>query len=470
MHDSYRSAFEERYASGEMRRLFSDQARFSTWRRLWIILAQAQQELGLPVTDEQIEEMQSHAHDIDYAAVLRYEQELKHDVMAHLHAFGDQCPKARPIIHLGATSCYVGDNTDILLMMQALDLIERRILSVMEILARFCERYKDLATLGYTHFQTAQPTTVGKRASLWLQDLLMDLGELRHVKDTIKPLGSKGATGTQASFLQLFEGDVDRVFQLDRIIARRMGFDRTVEVSGQTYSRKTDTLVLNLLSGIAQSAGKFANDIRLLQHEKELFEPFSDKQVGSSAMPYKRNPMKCERINALSRYLIANALNPAMTASAQWLERTLDDSANRRIAIAEGFLAADAILLLYGTVAGGLVVNEKAIREHLEAEIPFMATETIIMDCVKRGLDRQDVHERLRVLMLRAVESGENMLDLIEQDPGFCLTRERIRQLADPDAFTGIASQQTERFLEQSVYPLLEGFENTHKEDAGTLI
>jgi len=464
LREEYRSPFEGRYASGEMKRLFSDQVKFSTWRRLWVILAKSEQKLGLDISDEQISEMESHLDDIDFEAAARYERELKHDVMAHVHAWGDQCPKARPIIHLGATSCYVGDNTDILLMKQALDLVEKRLLCVVRELSAFAERYRDLPTLGYTHFQTAQPTTVGKRACLWLNDFLMDLEDVRHVRAGLRPLGSKGATGTQASFLQLVGGEEEKVLELDRMIAEELGFPSTVEVSGQTYSRKTDSRVLCALSGIAQSASKFANDIRLLQHEKEIFEPFGEKQVGSSAMPYKRNPMKCERICSLARYLIADSLNPMMTASTQWLERTLDDSANRRIAIAEGFLCADAVLILCRTVAEGLVVNESVIASHLESELPLMASETILMDCAARGLDRQNIHERIRSHTFEAIREGKNLLDLIAQDEAFGIPEGRLRSLLDPKKFTGLASLQTGRFLERCVEPELRDMkDNTER-------
>jgi adenylosuccinate lyase len=458
VHESYRSPLEGRYASEAMKKLFSDRFKFSTWRRLWLILARAERELGLDITEEQIAELAGHLDDIDFEAAAAYEHELKHDVMAHVHAYGDQCPLARPIIHLGATSCYVGDNTDIIIMAKALDIIERRLLDAIRALAGFAERYKGTPTLGYTHLQPAQPTTVGKRAALWLNDLLSDLEDLRYLRGTIKPLGSKGATGTQASFLQLVEGDEDKVLRLDGIIARELGFDRCVDVSGQTYSRKTDSRVLGLLAGIAQSASKFGNDIRLLQHMRELYEPFGKSQIGSSAMPYKRNPMMCERMTSLARYVIADSINPMMTAAAQWLERTLDDSANRRISVSEAFLATDAVLLIYSNVAGGLRADEGAIADNLGRELPFMAAETILMDCVKRGLDRQDTHERIRRHTFEALQSGKNLLDIIAGDEAFGLSPGDIAALADPAAFTGMAAAQTENFLKSRIEPVLKGY------------
>lgn len=459
MHDSYRSPLEGRYASEAMKKLFSDQFKFSTWRRLWLILAKAEQRLGLDITDEQTVEMAAHLDDIDFDVAAAYEREVKHDVMAHVHAFGEQCPKARPIIHLGATSCYVGDNTDIIITVKALDLIEQRLLAAVAALSKFAEQYKDMPTLGFTHFQTAQPTTVGKRATLWLNDLLSDLEDLRYVRGTIRPLGSKGATGTQASFLQLVDGDESKVLELDDIIAKELGFDRCVDVSGQTYSRKLDSRVLGVLAGIAQSAGKFANDIRLLQHMKEIFEPFGAKQIGSSAMPYKRNPMMCERMTSLARYVIADSINPMITASAQWLERTLDDSANKRIAIPEAFLATDAVLLIYKNVAEGLVVNEKAVAENLMRELPFIASETILMDCVQRGLDRQDIHERIRVHTFETIDTGDSLLELIAADAAFCMTKDDVEKLMLPEKFTGMAKTQTELFLENRIQPILRGYE-----------
>jgi len=464
MHNSYRSPLEGRYASDTMKKLFSDDFKFSTWRRLWLVLAKAEQKLGLDITDDQISEMEAHLDDIDYDVAAAYEKEFRHDVMAHVHAFGERCPLAKPIIHLGATSCYVGDNTDVIAMVKALGVIEQRLLAVIAALAEFAEKYKALPTLGFTHFQPAQPTTVGKRASLWLSDVLSDLEDLRYVRGTIKPLGSRGATGTQASFVELFEGDESKVLELDAIIANELGFDGCVDVSGQTYSRKVDSRVLNVLAGIAQSASKFAGDIRLLQHMREVFEPFGSKQIGSSAMPYKRNPMMCERMTSLARYVMADSINPMMTASTQWLERTLDDSANRRISIPEGFLAADAVLLIYKNVAEGLVVNEKQISENLMRELPFMAAETILMDCVKRGLDRQDIHERIRTHTFEAINSGGDLLELIEKDKAFGVTHSDIKRIVDPGKFTGIAETQTELFLKNRAKPILEDYKPTEED------
>lgn len=461
MHDSYESPLAGRYASDAMKRLFSDQFKFSTWRRLWLVLAKAEQKLGLDIADEQIAEMAAHLDDINFDAANAREREVKHDVMAHVFAFGEQCPKARPIIHLGATSCYVGDNADVIATVKALDLIEKRLLAAMDGLAKFADAYKELPTLGFTHFQPAQPTTVGKRATLWLNDLLSDLEDLRYVRGSIRPLGSKGATGTQASFLQLVDGDESKVLELDRLIAQELGFDRCVDVSGQTYSRKIDARVLSVLSGIAQSASKFGNDIRLLQHMREVFEPFGAKQIGSSAMPYKRNPMMCERMTSLARYIIADSLNPMMTASTQWLERTLDDSANKRISMSEGFLAADAVLLIYANVANGLCVNEKQVAANLMQELPLMAAETILMDCVKRGKDRQDIHERIRVHAFAAIESGQNLLDLIVADDAFGMTKQQMDALVQPELFTGMAKTQTTLFLKNRIQPILEHYKPT---------
>jgi adenylosuccinate lyase len=458
MRQSYVSPLSGRYASDSMKRIFSDDFKFSTWRKLWLVLAQCEQKLGLNITDEQLEEMKAHLTDIDYAVAEAREREVRHDVMAHVYAFGEQCPKAKPIIHLGATSCYVGDNADVLAMQAALNLIEQRLLSVIHSLYAFAGKYAAVPTLGYTHYQPAQPTTVGKRATLWISDLIGDLEDLRHIQATLLPLGCKGATGTQASFLELFEGDVQKVFALDQMIAKALGYQKCVDVSGQTYSRKHDYRVLSLLSGIAQSASKFANDMRLLQHMRELYEPFREKQIGSSAMPYKRNPMMCERINSLARYVINDAQNPAMTAATQWLERTLDDSANRRIAISEGFLATDAVLLIYKNVAEGLTVDQADIAANLERELPHMATETILMDCVKRGLDRQEIHERIRENAFEAARTGQNLLERIAGDSAFGTDMAALTKLLDPKRFTGVAQQQTERFLQQRVQPILDGY------------
>ena len=430
MRDRYESPLSSRYASDEMQYLFSPDKKFTTWRRLWLALARAEHELGLPVSQEQVDELADHLTDIDYDKAAVYEKKLRHDVMAHVHTYGDACPKAMPIIHLGATSCYVGDNTDVIVMREALELVRDEIVRVLGHLARFAEQYKALPTLGFTHFQPAQLVTVGKRATLWMNELLMDLGEVEHRIASLKLLGCKGTTGTQASFLELFEGDHDKCKALDEMIAREMGFDSTVPVSGQTYSRKMDYFVLSTLSGIAQSASKFATDLRLLCHLKEVEEPVEENQIGSSAMPYKRNPMRCERICALARYVMADAVNPAVTASSQWFERTLDDSANKRLSVPEAFLAVDAILNIYANVAAGLVVHEKVIERHVREELPFMATENIMMDAVKQGGDRQQLHERIRVLSREAgaavKDRGEAnaLIDRIAADPMFGLSRE----------------------------------------------
>ena len=461
----YQSPLSSRYASDEMQRLFSAQFKFSTWRRLWLMLAESEKELGLNITDEQLDEMRAHLDDIDFEAAAKHEKRLRHDVMAHVHTFGEVCPKAMPIIHLGATSCYVGDNTDII-MREALKLVRDKLVSVVRVLADFAQQYKDLPTLGFTHFQPAQPTTVGKRAALWLNDLLLDLQELEFVQSTLLPRGVKGTTGTQASFLELFDGDYQKVKELDRLVARKMGFERSVPVSGQTYSRKTDSRVVNLLAQIAQSAHKFSNDIRLLAHLKEVEEPFEKTQIGSSAMAYKRNPMRSERIASLARYLIVDAQNPAVTAATQWFERTLDDSANKRISVAEAFLACDAVLSLYLNVASGLVVYPKVIEKHLRAELPFMATENIMMDAVKRGGDRQELHERIRQHSMEAgrvvkMEGGENdLLDRIAADPAFGVTREELEKHMNPADFVGCAPMQVENFLHEQVQPVLEKYQN----------
>ncbi len=460
--DKYESPLSERYASPQMQYIFSPEKKFRTWRRLWIALAEAEQELGLAITDEQIGEMKAHADDINFDVAKEREKEVRHDVMAHVYAYGQQCPKAKGIIHLGATSCYVGDNTDIILMSEALDLVRKKLVNVIDKLAGFAEEYKDMPTLGYTHFQPAQPTTVGKRATLWMQDFVMDLKDLDYVKGSLKLLGSKGTTGTQASFLELFDGDQEKVDRLDPLIAEKMGFASCVDVSGQTYSRKTDMRVVNVLAGIAASAGKMANDIRLLQHMKEVEEPFGENQVGSSAMAYKRNPMRCERIVSLSRYVINDALNPAMTAQTQWLERTLDDSANKRLCIPEGFLAVDGILDLCLNVTDGLVVYPKVIEKHLMEELPFMATENILMDAVKAGGDRQELHEKIRQLSMEASanvkEKGQenNLLDLIAADPAFHLSREELEAAMDPSLYVGCAPRQVETYLRDVIRPLLE--------------
>jgi adenylosuccinate lyase len=457
----YESPLSSRYASDEMQYIFSPDKKFSTWRRLWIALARAEMELGLPVTQEQIDEMEAHITDIDYDLAAQKEKELRHDVMAHIHTFGASCPKAMPIIHLGATSCYVGDNTDVIIMREGLCLVRDKLVRVLNNLAKFADRYKALPTLGFTHFQAAQLVTVGKRSTLWMNDLLMDLDEVEYRIQNLKLLGCKGTTGTQASFLELFEGDHEKCKELDRRIAKEMGFEATVPVSGQTYSRKVDSAVLNTLAGIAQSASKFATDVRLLCHLKEVEEPFESKQIGSSAMPYKRNPMRCERICALSRYVMADAINPAVTAATQWFERTLDDSANKRISVPEAFLAVDAILNIYENVAGGLVVHEKVIEKHIMEELPFMASENIMMDAVKRGGNRQELHERIRVHSLEAGRNvkdlglSNNLIDLIAEDPMFGMTREELTAHMEPSLYIGRCPEQVTDFLNEDVSPVL---------------
>jgi len=461
-HEEYSSPLSGRYASKEMQYIFSQEKKFRTWRRLWIALAETEKELGLDITDEQISELKAHADDINYEVAEEREKEVRHDVMSHVYAYGVQCPKAKGIIHLGATSCYVGDNTDIIIMADGLRLLRRKLVNLIAELSSFADTYKALPTLGFTHFQPAQPTTVGKRATLWMQDFLFDLEDLDYVLGSMKLLGSKGTTGTQASFLELFEGSQEKVDRIDPLIAQKMGFSGCYAVSGQTYSRKIDTRVMNILAGIAASAHKFSNDIRLLQHLKEIEEPFEKSQIGSSAMAYKRNPMRSERIASLSRYVMTDALNPAITSASQWLERTLDDSANRRISVAEGFLACDGILDLCLNVVDGLVVYPKVIRKHLMAELPFMATENIMMDAVKAGGDRQELHERIRELSMTAgrnvKENGEdnNLLDLIADDPAFNLTKEELGDSMDPAKYIGCAAVQTENFLKTYITPLLE--------------
>ena len=460
--DRYVSPLSERYASKEMQYIFSPDKKFRTWRRLWIALAETEKELGLPITDEQIEELKSHADDINYDVAKAREKEVRHDVMSHVYAYGVQCPKAKGIIHLGATSCYVGDNTDIIIMTEALKLVKKKLVNVLSELSAFADRYKDLPTLAFTHFQPAQPTTVGKRATLWMQEFYLDLEDLDYVISTMKLLGSKGTTGTQASFLELFDGDMEKVNALDPMIAQKMGFSACYPVSGQTYSRKVDTRVLNVLAGIAASATKMSNDIRLLQHLKEVEEPFEKSQIGSSAMAYKRNPMRSERIASLSRYVIADALNPAITSATQWFERTLDDSANKRLSVPEGFLAIDGILDLCLNVVDGLVVYPKVIEKHLMSELPFMATENIMMDAVKKGGDRQELHERIRELSMeagkRVKEEGldNNLLSLIAQEPMFMTNEEELAATMDPSRYVGCAPEQVTRFLKDVIGPVLE--------------
>ncbi len=465
-HDIYNTPLASRYASYEMQHLFSEDVKFRTWRRLWIALAEAEQELGLPITDEQIAELKAHQDDINYDVAVAREKEVRHDVMSHVYAYGVQCPSAKGIIHLGATSCYVGDNTDLIVMYDALRLVRKKLVALIRHLSGFADTYKNQATLAFTHFQPAQPTTVGKRATLWIQDLLLDLEDLEDCLSHAKLRGAKGTTGTQASFLELFEGDHEKVRALDRAVAKKMGYSGVYPVSGQTYSRKIDSRILNVLSGIAQSASKFSSDIRLLQHLKEIEEPFESKQIGSSAMAYKRNPMRSERIASLSRYVMVDALNPAITASAQWFERTLDDSANKRLAIPEAFLAVDAILTLYINVTDGLVVYPKVIEQRLMKELPFMATENIMMDAVKRGGDRQELHERIRVHSMEAgrvikQEGGENpLLELIAADPAFGISLEDLKALIRPENFVGRAPQQVDDFLREDVAPILEKYKD----------
>lgn len=467
MKNSYESPLSSRYSSDEMKYLFSEDMKFKTWRKLWIALAETEMELGLPISQEQIDEMKKFQNDINYEVAQKKEKEIRHDVMSHVYAYGVQCPKAKPIIHLGATSCYVGDNTDIIVMHEALKIIKNKIIIVIKELSKFAEKYKGLPTLAYTHFQAAQPTTVGKRATLWIQDLIMDLEDINHQISKAKLLGSKGTTGTQASFLKLFNGDYQKVKSADKLVAKKMGYKNCFAVSGQTYSRKLDSQMLSILSGIAQSAAKFSNDIRLLQHLKEIEEPFEKNQVGSSAMAYKRNPMRSERIASLARYIIIDSLNPCITASAQWFERTLDDSANKRISIAEAFLATDAILNLYANICSGLVVYPKVIEQHLKKELPFMATENIMMDAVKRGADRQELHERIRIHSMEAsknIKEEGNKNDLLERiasDPVFNLTIEQLNNLLTPQNYIGMAKEQTEEFLSKNVRPILEENSNS---------
>ena len=467
--DRYVSPLSERYASKEMQYIFSPDMKFRTWRKLWIALAETERELGLNITQEQIDEMKAHADDINYDVAKERERQVRHDVMSHVYAFGVQCPKAKGIIHLGATSCYVGDNTDIIVMTEALKLVRKKLVNVIAELSKFAAQYKDQPTLAFTHFQPAQPTTVGKRATLWTQEFLMDLEDLEYVLSTMKLLGSKGTTGTQASFLELFDGDQETIDKIDPMIAEKMGFRSCYPVSGQTYSRKVDTRVLNILAGIAASAHKMSNDIRLLQHLKEVEEPFEKSQIGSSAMAYKRNPMRSERIASLSRYVMIDALNPAITSATQWFERTLDDSANKRLSVPEGFLAIDGILDLCLNVVDGLVVYPKVIEKRLMSELPFMATENIMMDAVKAGGDRQELHERIRELSMEAgknvkVEGKDNnLLELIAADPAFNLTLEELQKTMDPKKYVGRAKEQTESFIAKVVNPVLD----SHKEMLG---
>ena len=470
--DCYESPLSSRYASKEMKYIFSPDMKFRTWRKLWIALAESEMELGLPITQEQIDELKANADDINYEVAEAREKLVRHDVMSHVYAYGQQCPKAKGIIHLGATSCYVGDNTDVIIMTEGLKLVRNKLVTVIRELAKFADKYKDLPTLAFTHFQPAQPTTVGKRASLWLQELLMDLEDVEYQLSKAKLLGCKGTTGTQASFLELFEGDHEKCKELDRRIANKMGYNACFAVSGQTYSRKLDTQVLNVLSGIAQSAAKFSNDIRLLQHLKEVEEPFEKNQIGSSAMAYKRNPMRSERIGSLSRYVMVDVLNGAFTTATQWFERTLDDSANKRLSIPEAFLAIDGILNLYANVTDGLVVYPKVIEQRLRKELPFMATENIMMDAVKRGGDRQELHEKIRQHSMAASrvvkeEGGENdLLERIANDKSFGVTLEELEAILQPSKYVGRAPEQTTDFLNEVVYPAIAPYENVEDEKA----
>ncbi len=460
--DKYMSPLSERYAGKEMQYIFSPDMKFKTWRKLWVALAETEKELGLNITQEQIDELKASMENINYEVAKEREALVRHDVMSHVYAYGEQCPKAKGIIHLGATSCYVGDNTDVIIMTEALKLVKKKLVNVMAELSKFAMEYRSLPTLAFTHFQPAQPTTVGKRAALWLMELKLDYDDLVYTIDNMMLLGSKGTTGTQASFLELFDGDHDRIKRLDQIIADKMGFAGCYPVSGQTYSRKVDLKVLNVLAGIAASAHKFSNDIRLLQHLKEIEEPFEKNQIGSSAMAYKRNPMRSERIASLANYVMVDALNPAITTATQWFERTLDDSANKRISVPEAFLAVDGILDLYLNVVDGLVVYPKVIEKHMMQELPFMATENIMMDAVKAGGDRQELHEKIRTLSMEAgknvKEKGleNNLLELIAADPAFNMTLEELKSTMDPTKYTGRAKEQTEEFVQEVIQPILD--------------
>ena len=463
MTDRYTSPLSERYASKEMQYIFSQDKKFRTWRRLWVALAESEYELGLDsISKEQIDELKEHLDDINYDVAREREKLVRHDVMSHVYAYGVQCPKAKGIIHLGATSCYVGDNTDMILMAEALKLVKKKLINVLAELAHFADQYKDLPTLAFTHFQPAQPTTVGKRATLWMMELKLDLDDLDYLLGSLRLLGSKGTTGTQASFMELFNGDHEKIKQLDQKIADKMGFSGCYPVSGQTYSRKVDSRVISVLAGIAQSAHKFSNDIRLLQHLKEVEEPFEKNQIGSSAMAYKRNPMRCERMASLANYVMADVMNPMLVASTQWFERTLDDSANKRLSVPEAFLAIDGILDLYLNVVDGLVVYDKVIHKHLMAELPFMATENIMMDAVKAGGDRQELHEKIRTLSMEAGKNvkqlgqDNNLLELIAADPSFGLTLEELQKSMDPSRYTGRSKEQVEEFLSLVIQPILD--------------
>ncbi len=466
MKNIYTSPLSTRYASSQMNYIFSEENKFKLWRKLWIALAESEKELGLPISEEQIQELKKNAENINYEDAEKKEKEIRHDVMSHVYAFGKQCPSAAPIIHLGATSCFVGDNTDIIIMNQALNIIKSKVIKVIRLLTDFALKYKDLPTLAYTHFQAAQPTTVGKRATLWIQDLMIDIESLNHAQNSLKLLGCKGTTGTQASFLALFNGDHQKVKDLEIKIAQKMGYEKCFDVSGQTYTRKIDSIVLNALSLMAQSAAKFSNDIRLLQHLKEIEEPFQSKQIGSSAMPYKRNPMRCERIASLCRYIITQSLNAPLTASTQWFERTLDDSANRRLTLAESFLTLDGVLNIYINVADGLVVNEKVIENHLNNELQFMSTETILMEAVKSGGDRQILHEKIRQYSMKESESikkygnNNNLLKNILNDKDFILSEKQKEKIQNPKNYIGRAPEQTEEYIKEIVMPFLDNHKN----------
>lgn len=470
MKNTYESPLTSRYASREMQALFSPDKKFRTWRKLWVALAESQMELGLDISKDQVDELKKNQDNINYDIAQAREKEVRHDVMSHVYAYGIQCPKAAGIIHLGATSCFVGDNTDLIIDYEALDLIKKRLVNLISILSRFADQYKDLPTLGFTHFQPAQPTTVGKRACLWIQDFIFDLESLEDFLQRRRLRGVKGTTGTQASFLELFDGDYEKVKLLDKMVAKKMGYEDVFAVTGQTYSRKFDSQLVNILAGIAQSATKFSNDIRLLQHLKEIEEPFEKNQIGSSAMAYKRNPMRSERIASLARYIIADMINPAMTVSGQWFERTLDDSANRRISVPEAFLATDAVLNLCANVSDGLVVYPKVIGQRLMKELPFMATENIMMDAVKKGGNRQELHEKIRLHSLAAArivkeEGGENdLVDRIAGDPSFGISKEEILEILRPDLYIGCAPMQVMEFLENIVKPILDNEESIDME------
>ncbi|WP_297631316.1 adenylosuccinate lyase [uncultured Clostridium sp.] len=461
MRNIYNTPLNTRYASKEMSYIFSDDMKFSTWRKLWVALAEGEKELGLNITEEQLEELRANIDNINYDEAIKKEKEVRHDVMSHVYAYGVQCPSAKGIIHLGATSCYVGDNTDIIILRDGLELIRDKIVTVLDRLSKFAMEYKEMPTLGFTHFQPAQLTTVGKRATLWMQDLVMDMENIEFLLSTLKLRGVKGTTGTQASFMNLFEGDEEKVKKLDKIVAEKMGFHKSYGVTGQTYPRKLDSIVLNTLSEISQSAYKFSNDLRLLQNMKEMEEPFEKHQIGSSAMAYKRNPMRSERMSALARYVIVDALNPAITASTQWFERTLDDSANKRIAVAEGFLALDGVLNLYINISENMVVYPKVIRAHVDSELPFMATENIMMEAVKRGGDRQELHEKIRVHSMEAAKrvKGEgldnDLISRIIEDKTFGLSKEEILNIIDPKLFTGRAESQVVEFIDEYVNPII---------------